>query len=792
MRLYHHKKLCWILSLALGLQPILGWQQQAAAQASDKKIVQEPTADDPVDAENLARLIKTLRDLSDPGKLAQQLDLLEKMSKQESLAAFDVKAKANELGARIEDIFAFVRDEVRYEAYEGVLRGPRGTLMALAGNSFDKSLLLAELLTVNGVDVRFVRGQLSAEQSESLVSQMFQEVREQANRAAVANDDASEIPPKLVEGANAFAKVNIARWLVSLESVGDALRKSEIGVGSEPPVPRQALVAEASDHCWIEVNHGGTWTALDACFNDAEPGSSYASATEHMKDLSPAAHQHVVIRLQLEQRDAGGLKTEEILKYDAKAAELNGAAVSLHFDLSSENSSWTAMPVLRIDDGEIRGQKISAPAGGLAAGVAQLGGNLFNRPRGEAIEQGITAMWLDFDFILPNGTQETVRRELFDRIGLAARNEKRDSNAPLTALPANGLPPALAGILAFSFSTGTLHPGLLQRRFVRQLPLVREAIASTAAPKTIPSQVTADDQTLLFAESLWVLAASFHMRSQANIQMAVSSGVWKDVWFYEASPRLAIVHFAPANGEGGTPNTFELKLDLRRNDLRPVAEKTAGSGIVWANVSRGLLDAALEHVMFVDSAITSTAANLPSTIALVEQARQTGVEFGVVLSQDYLSRLNIPADTKARLFGDFHEPIALIAPAKAIVFNDSERVGWWRVDLTSGETLAVMDSGLHEGGLVFRSPYYVQDSVEIGLMGYVQAIVIVGCMTVFPAVFSAWLWGEMQSQQAYRQGFNDGLNAATENMVNRHGVPDPRDGAIDYSVSPSTGRPNGQ
>lgn len=789
MRLETRRLFCLLLSLALALQPVTVLHARMLREDEGRSSARQPTSADQATRDEITPLLKKLHSLVDPNRLPERFDALEKFAGKESDAAFDVAAKAKELGKEVDSAFAFVRDAVRYEVYPGVLRGSRGTLMAMAGNSFDKSLLLAELLKEQGVNVRFVRGQLDSDRAEALVSQMFQQVRNQADRGAVADEDAPDLPVEFIEGSNAFGQLIVARWIASLESVTAALRSSKIGVAGEPPVSRHALVAEATDHCWIEVQRDETWTALDASFQDSEAGRIYASAANPIDALTPDAHQQVVIRLQFEQRKTSGLETTELLQYETTAEELHGAAVSLRHEIRAENSTWIATPVLRIEDVELRGEKISAPAGGLASGVNQLGGNLFNRAKGESIEQGITALWLDVDFIRPNGIKETVRRELFDRIGTAARNEKRAGKAPLTPLPANGLPPVLTGVFAFSFSNGTLHPGFSQVRFARQVPLMRKSIANGVTPTTATPPISADEQVRLLADSLCLLATSFHMRSKSNIQQAVSSGAWNDVWFYEAAPRLAIVHFVPASGEHAAENTFEIKIDLRRNDLRPVAANATGPEIIWANVSRGLLDAALEHVMFVDSAATTTnVMNSPSTIALVEHARQVGVEFEVVTSHDVLSQLSLPMDAKSRLLSDFHEPLALIAPAKAIPVGETERTGWWRVDLASGETLAVMDTGLHEGGMLVRSSDWMQDSVELGLMHYVQAIVVVGCMTVFPAVFAAWFWGEVQSQNAYRRGFNDGLNAATESMSRRYGVPDPRDGAIDYSVPPPQNR----
>ena len=81
---------------------------------------------------------------------------------------FNADAQGRTLGPGVEPIFSFVRDRIRYDAYSGVLRGANGALAARAGNSFDRSLLLARMLAVHGVRTRFVRGDLPRAEADTL------------------------------------------------------------------------------------------------------------------------------------------------------------------------------------------------------------------------------------------------------------------------------------------------------------------------------------------------------------------------------------------------------------------------------------------------------------------------------------------------------------------------------------------------------------------------------------------------------------------------------------------------
>jgi hypothetical protein len=162
----------------------------------------------------LSESLATLQRATDPGKLPAALDALEKAQASLRRSSFDVAAKAAELGPDVDSAFRFVRDQVRFEVYEGVLRGARGALMARAGNAFDKSILLGELLRRHRIEVRFKTATLPRERAEALVAQMYNTVPSvDDGRLAASRATASE---ELVAAARDVANAVSARFVTHL------------------------------------------------------------------------------------------------------------------------------------------------------------------------------------------------------------------------------------------------------------------------------------------------------------------------------------------------------------------------------------------------------------------------------------------------------------------------------------------------------------------------------------------------------------------------------------------------
>ena len=129
------------------------------------------------------------------------------------LSHVEARYFARALGNDPTRIFEFVRDQIAFEPYTGCLRGPRGTLIAMAGNAVDRAALLGELLTKSGQQVRYAHATLEKSLAEGLVASIWEA------RPSATDDDAEELPPEL--------KADLGRLL-------EGVRRRRVGACPDP------------------------------------------------------------------------------------------------------------------------------------------------------------------------------------------------------------------------------------------------------------------------------------------------------------------------------------------------------------------------------------------------------------------------------------------------------------------------------------------------------------------------------------------------------------------------------
>jgi hypothetical protein len=589
-------------------------------------------------------------------------------------------------------IFEFVRDQIGYEVYTGALRGPRGTLLALAGNSVDRAALLASLLKESGHRVRFVRGTLPKAEARKLVDSMW------AVRSQPAPAKAEGEPSPALKAALDTLVAGVKR---DYTLIREHLKKANITPSPQSAPSLDSLAQEAQEHYWIQWWKDSAWVDLDPSFADAAPGRKYAPVAGSPLDAIPDALFHrVTIRVRLEEYSVlstgnaeGKPSSREILTYTTKAAELSGVdiilshqpenwqgpATSLSSALASAiGNTGRVKPVLIIGAQSVMGEAFrqKPPTG---AGIGSMKDLLSGAGTRDPVPIA-TAETIEFEFVYPGGRKEIVAREIFDMVGKARRRP------PVKNLSADEVRARTGAKTAFDvalniydlyFTTGRLEAAHLMG-VVDKPP---GAKSETPSVRTGLRRIN-----IAFASASDVLLPRVGKPERAVIL------------FFPDSPRVQIAEIATVEGKP------RLSLDLRRNHTRAVVVGSRPEDIFFARVLRGIVDSTLERSLV---ASVIAAANdegwkpVMSTSSLFEQAQAKSVQTEL-LTGDGAPLEGISENTRARIREDLGNRHLVVVPKQAIAYDEQPRFAWWRIDVNSGELLGITDEGLHQATVEYH------------------------------------------------------------------------------------------
>jgi len=300
--------------------------------------------------------------------------------------------KAQELGNDPNAIFAFVRDEIGYESYQGSLRGSRGTLWSNGGNALDQASLLIALLRASGTPARYAQGTLSDPLSQELILSMF------PNQTRIVG-----CPPDDVERAD--------------------------------PANDPQLLTETREHYWVQADLGGGFVHLDPTFKSAQVDQPFTTADSTFTEVPDSLRHKVTVRLNVEFNNSftGGLQDPRtVLEQTFNTVKLVGHPLSVGNFVSTvstpglvfTSTTHTYSPYVQIgeldadisDDEILRGEDYQEI--------------LTNFPLST---QFLTGVFLEMNVLEPedeNGERavELHQRDLFNRIGFAARQNGGSTN----------------------------------------------------------------------------------------------------------------------------------------------------------------------------------------------------------------------------------------------------------------------------------------------------------------------------------------------------------------------------
>ncbi len=552
--------------------------------------------------------------------------------------------------------------------------------------------------------------------------------------------------------------------------------QSEIVLRSvQPPAeggPRPVGKDEAAvgDHWWVQHKSKGAWIDLDPLLPDARSGAVQAAPDETMPVpdgkssswLAARFCQEVEIRVVAEQWKDGRLVEHVALAHTLRPADVAGQRVAIeHVPLQWTATAATAsnlavegleasaaavkawVPTLSVGsalvfqssvgiDGEVRASR-GKQSGGMPSPAATTG--IFNAfgggeaghsapkagtgsqgqpasPAGEAPGGRLTAEWLDFVVRVPGEVPRTIRRELFDLLGPAARAQA-ERGTPPGSMEGPGL--RLLDQVEVLVQVGRYAPEFLADAFANSLLAQRSAILGlSAAPAGGPA--------------LDVLRKSFPISPiLVNVAMGRFAGRNTFADLYLDRPNL--LSYRTGVRRSASKARIEGVFDIVSNPVAPLGA-TDRTAAFRARVEQGVRDSVVEAELPAESNPGASAA------VIFEEAAAAGVPPVVAGGTDgqALSRIEAPADAAARMRAAVREGYVLVVPARAVNVGATPRTGWYRVDPASGDTVGVLDTGFNGQG---NSGYAT--TVKVVAVNSTAAVSYVGAGSAVSAIHSVWI-----------------------------------------------------
>jgi hypothetical protein len=623
-------------------------------------------------------------------------------------SASDVRALAAKLGGDPAVALAWVREHIRSESYRGSLRGAQGVLVSSAGNSLDQALLLAALLAGSGRELRIAQGAGPENPSENAgpapakdeplaPETLLQDLRRLAAEQGLAP---AQIEPML-QGVQAGMERQAA--LLRSAAAGAASDYDAVISKLDLPALEQAPSAEpAAPHFWLQARVADQWQDLDPAGQPGAPAATYAPAA-----LPDELVHTLTFRLILEQSSAGHLSRRSLVERIRKTSELTGMRVGvalLPADIDLQRLADPALsraermrilagtrsfkPTLSFGqeaiEGEpfnLQGNKAVAAGTGASAGAVSaleaIGGLGEPGPGapGSAAQQALTAVVLEVEWHSPGRPVRMVRREILDRIGPAGRKAGRTEPAEawrseervawrlLSTYELLAVPGPLSSQVASE---------MVGRFLVEHRPLLEQLLQQpqSASLQDVPSAPLGLVELMALRTAL--------LDGQAGA--APGAGLRYDqanLWCREQLVDLA----------GGSEPVVLGGIDILWNGLAPAALDPKARE---ARIRQGLLDTHLEQQFLAASSGEPGALGVPE---IFRRARGSGRSIVAVRSAEDLARLTLPPDAAARIGEELVAGYMVVVPDGTVEDRGVPRIGWWRVDPRSGETLGMLDSG---------------------------------------------------------------------------------------------------
>ncbi len=670
-------------------------------------------------------------------KMSQLEPMVHELEGKLDRSQFDLDALGGRLNYDPDKIIAFIRTQIAFEQYPGVLRGEYGTLIGRAGNAFDKALLLRRLLDDAGYETRLVRTTLTDAQARRLVAQMaaprapappiadpafVADIRGRLQTAAGATPDGGADPA-------ALDKQWVANQLVGGDTalILDGLSRAGVKLGQNSTL--DGLAKEASDYLWVQYRLGSFDKWLDAhpAFANPADAPSGLKIEKYYRDALPDDLYHRVrVQVTVEQKLGDKLIANPVVSnWERKSADLAGHPVT--FQNQPNNLDFANFPGLEtllrevsvfvpMVDGQIADRAFDLRGGVYNASLLSLGTiglAQSGQASGAAATQAsgaldssagasgespadfmtLTAEWIDYTLIAPGGAETTVRRYVLDRVGEANRDQGKASISDQT--PLQEAAKSLLTAYTILVLPGEYSPAYVSHRSVERT-LAELALKPYLKTGMKLSDLPQDAARPIVPMQDVVLNSAF-----AN---AISPG--GGVIAYRAAPALVVCEsgFVP----GPPSDTAYERVDVIHNARRVFSVK---DGSVTPAPEEAVRIGAWET--YAERSALRQATPPSGALTAIRQAADASIPLRVLRPGDgaVLAGLAHSDATKTSVQADLDAGYVVILPERPA--EPGARTGWWRVDPATGETLGIGTGGYGDAMVEYA---FLLNSIVLGLV----------------------------------------------------------------------------
>jgi hypothetical protein len=659
------------------------------------------------------------------------IDELESEQEKRPKDTFDGQAVIQRVGTDPMKLFEWVRDNTFWIPYQGSLRGAAGVLMDRLGNSLDRSLLLGDLLRSAGYEVRLAHTNLSTRQARELWdkiqkisdTQVFPLIAQAEIETARFDNIAKRLKTntkELQSGVVQLSQMNKRDAEEAKQRVKDQAEMLVKAIGElkmKGDASDQVDMEALCDHWWIQFHSDENWVDLDPLLPQEKPGEASEEAGEivEIDDLDEDLFHSMTVRVVAEQWKDGSLEEHTAFELTLRPFELFGKRIILYNlslnwpeDLQSDEEGFPErfkdailggkewMPVLEIgpdmivqrsftDKGGINENPNPTPqaeTGSTTRGVMRglTGGLTGGGRKDEADEEGfLTAGWLEYVIDSPGKDEQTIRRELFDLLGPAARMAEEVSEPDFNDDQKLERGYSLFGIIeilpVFCQISPQFTDQVTSQYCVEQLRVLQAQLEDDNPVEDLNIRINMAADALQSPLYRWALSRPKWNQNAKSVYLDAVNIV-------NLRTRIA----EDSSGEYVLRQIF----DIVENDVLIIPQAKLSPTI--ARLTQGVADTVAE-TMVIPGPEPHT-----NTCFLVDIAKDQGIGWRLVRDprDREWEKWRLSEDVRARIEQSLEEGWAVVVPERPLVIEGKPRLGWWRIDLQSGETVGVMDSGFHQ------------------------------------------------------------------------------------------------